>query len=153
VKALEVEGDWYFCFRDYINEEELSAMASSRGAFTPLRLRGTTRLSVKRSGSENSNMQALLVDTFELLGVVPVRITWLGKLVCFGNNSSELQWDDTEMFIGWDGLGRTVKRPAPAERLRQQPWELRAQLNTDSKSNRILSLYRKSGGTLAYRKL
>jgi len=158
----DVLGTWSYCFRDYVNAEELGFMASSRGAFSPLQLRGTGELKV--GPLENTKLPtAVLRDTFDLLGLLPFQIEWQGQLKQIGEAAGsstgdlatpllELQWDYTEARLGWPPLALKFVRPAAAERLRQEPWEVRARLvSTQRNVPPLLVLYRKGVGSLAYR--
>lgn len=163
VAVGDLEGTWRFCFRDYVNEEELGAMAGNRNAFTAVRLRGATRLEV-RAPEEGSQQEpsAALRDTFALLGVVPVEIEWRGR-VAEGRRpgSLELVWDDTSLRAGWGPLGATVRRPAAAEKLRREPWEVEGLLGggggppaaAGAAAPRVLALCRRGVGRLAFRRL
>ena len=146
--AEDAEGQWVFCFRDYVNAEEKFAMAAARGAFSPLRLRGATRLSV-HPGEEP---EATLKDEFLLLGLVPTTITWTGSLARGDGGRQELRWEDTELRLGWPRLGKTVPRPPAAEKLRREPWELRARVQGPG-APPLLVLCRRGVGTLAFRLL
>ena len=104
-----------FAFRDYVNSEELSQMMTRRGGLTGALLRSTadSLLSIGEGG------ECTLVDTFRLLAFVPVRIQWEGELSA---EADRIDWTYTHAMLGWRRLGRSVERPAAAERLRQNPW-------------------------------
>lgn len=164
--AEQLLGTWRFCFRDYVNEEELAAMAGRRYAFTPVRLRGATRLSVSPAQWLGGDMVATLQDRFALLGFVPVSIEWRGRLhvpaaASAGTDSAaaspeprllELRWDDTSLTLGWKRFSRTLQRPPAAERLRHQPWELKGAFGGESQQTRplALALCRRGIGTLVF---
>jgi len=114
--AAAAPGRYAFVFRDYVNSEELYGMAASRGAATALLFYGgaDTALDVTRDG------RIALREKFRLLSFIPLTIQWTGDQA-----DGELRWTATEARLGWRWLGRTFDRPAPAERLRRQPWRCR----------------------------
>lgn len=172
VEAQDLEGtSWRFCFRDYINEEELLVMAGRRGAFTLVRRLGAGRLTLGTTPRLGADVSATLREELALLGVVPVQIEWRGRLVSVPEAGSaqsardaqsgplELRWEDTSLRLGWPRFGRTVERPPAAERLRQQPWEVRGFLGrpttgeAGTANTATLALCRRGIGTLAYTKV
>eukprot|EP00445_Apocalathium_hangoei_P090003 CAMPEP_0204215448 /NCGR_PEP_ID=MMETSP0361-20130328/77453_1 /ASSEMBLY_ACC=CAM_ASM_000343 /TAXON_ID=268821 /ORGANISM="Scrippsiella Hangoei, Strain SHTV-5" /LENGTH=274 /DNA_ID=CAMNT_0051180193 /DNA_START=33 /DNA_END=857 /DNA_ORIENTATION=+ len=156
--ADDLLGTWQFCFRDYVNEEELSAMALERGAFTPVRLRGATTLEISRPQLLGGNPSATLCDRFLLMGVLPAEIMWRGYLASddeLGNRS--LIWQDTSARLGFGRFCQTIERPAAAEKLRQQPWRVegfvdRARNAGGAGGPPVLALCRQGIGTLAFRR-
>ena len=109
-------GRYSFVFRDYVNSEELSGMAAARGCGTALLFYGDgkTRLDVAADGS------VALRERFRLLSFLPLAIRWTGEQA-----GGEFRWTATEARLGWKWFGRTFDRPAPAERLRREPWRCR----------------------------
>lgn len=111
---------WAFEFRSYTNQEELNAMLAAKPGLQQLLLRPANRTSLQVDGEI-----AELEDNFLLLGgLVVVKIRWRGKAL-----ASMLRWDTSEAVLSssvlpW--LQRTFDRPAAAERLRKDPWELTA---------------------------
>lgn len=151
--AADVAGEWEYRYRDYVNAEELGAMAATRGAFSPLRLRGGTRLQVAPDGEGSA---AVLRDTFDLLGLVPLQIEWRGRLRPCPDKPGrmELKWEDTSAEVGWRPFLLRLERPSAAERLRQEPWEVRAALPGGAGgAGRVLALYRRGVGSLAFQRL
>ena len=55
-----------------------------------------------------------------LLSFLPLTIRWTGEQA-----GGEFRWTATEARLGWRWFGRTFDRPAPAERLRREPWRCR----------------------------
>jgi len=114
--AAAAPGRYSFVFRDYVNSEELSGMAAARGCGTALLFYGDgkTRLDVAPDG------RVSLRERFRLLSFLPLTIRWTGEQA-----GGEFRWTATEARLGWRWLGRTFDRPAPAERLRREPWRCR----------------------------
>ena len=61
-----------------------------------------------------------LRERFRLLSFLPLAIRWTGEQA-----GGEFRWTATEARLGWKWFGRTFDRPAPAERLRREPWRCR----------------------------
>ena len=114
--AAAAPGRYSFVFRDYVTSEELSGMAAARGCGTALLFYGDgkTRLDVESDG------RVALRERFRLLSFVPLTIRWTGEQA-----GGEFRWTATEARLGWRWFGRTFDRPAPAERLRREPWRCR----------------------------
>ena len=104
--AAAARGRYLFVFRDYVNAEELSAMAAARGAATALLfcLVGKTALEVATDG------RVTLRDRFRLLGFLPLTMRWSGEQA-----GGEIRWTATE-----------ARRLAMVRAHLRQPWALRA---------------------------
>ncbi|CAL1166590.1 unnamed protein product [Cladocopium goreaui] len=139
---------WAFEFRSYTNQEELNAMLAAKPGLQQLLLRPANRTSLQVDGEI-----AELEDNFLLLGgLVVVKIRWRGKAL-----ASMLRWDTSEAVLSssvlpW--LQRTFDRPAAAERLRKDPWELTAMVEpTVSGIKRSVAVLRRVGaGRLVFMK-
>lgn len=139
---------WAFEFRSYTNQEELNAMLAAKPGLQQLLLRPASRTSLQVDGEI-----AELEDNFLLLGgLVVVKIRWRGKAL-----ASMLRWDTSEAVLSssvlpW--LQRTFDRPAAAERLRKDPWELTAMVEpTVSGIKRSVAVLRRVGaGRLVFMK-
>ncbi|CAJ1454094.1 unnamed protein product [Effrenium voratum] len=141
--ASSLEGaSWTFEFRSYTNEEELGAMMSAQLGLQWLLFRavGRTSLKVEQGG------QAELEDTFMLFGFLPAKIRWCGRLI---KKDPEFRWETSEAVVA--GLW-VIDRPAPAERLRKDPWKIQAVLEplVDGKKRRLAVLERVGHGRLAF---
>ena len=134
--AAAARGRYLFVFRDYVNAEELSAMAAARGAATALLfcLVGKTALEVATDG------RVTLRDRFRLLGFLPLTMRWSGEQA-----GGELRWTATEARLGWRWFGRTFDNPGPSERLRREPWGCRPV------GDELLVLRRRGVGALVFK--
>ena len=134
--AAAARGRYLFVFRDYVNAEELSAMAAARGAATALLfcLVGKTALEVAPDGC------VTLRDRFRLLGFLPLTMRWSGEQA-----GGELRWTATEARLGWRWFGRTFDNPGPSERLSREPWDCRPV------GDELLVLRRRGVGALVFK--
>ena len=134
--AAAARGRYLFVFRDYVNAEELSAMAAARGAATALLfcLVGKTALEVAPDG------RVTLRDRFRLLGFLPLTVRWSGEQA-----GGEIRWTATEARLGWRWFGRTFDNPGPSERLSREPWDCRPV------GDELLVLRRRGVGALVFK--
>jgi hypothetical protein len=151
-----------FCFRDYVNWEELNAILSRRWGLERLLLRA------RRCGhlSVDSVKKCRLTEWFAVLGVVPLQIEWDGEIrhdppadASTSTNPSAIHWTSTRLRLGWKNrwLGKTIANPPVAEKLRQEPWALyvpvangNGEFNGNSDDMNIVVLHRLGSGNIVY---
>mmetsp|Transcript_60345 Transcript_60345/g.111952 ORF Transcript_60345/g.111952 Transcript_60345/m.111952 type:complete len:316 (+) Transcript_60345:43-990(+) len=156
-KLEDLAGDWEFCFRDYVNSEELAGLVAASGAFSPISLAGRSKLFVANAPDDKTAaIAATLRDTLMLFGVVPLKIQWSGSLTASpssnGGSVAVIDWASSEAEVGWPWLGRKIDRPPAAEKLRQEPWEVTA-LKRPRGSPEVMVLSRRNVGKLAFQAL
>jgi hypothetical protein len=78
-----------------------------------------------------------------MLGFLPVSITWEGRVTTVSTSQSDIgdsddagcsssetsaiaiEWDTTQLRMGWKMIGTTIDRPPAAEKLRVDPWQIK----------------------------
>jgi len=156
--VADLAGDWEFCYRDYVNSEELAGLVAATGAFSPISLAGFSKLSVdeqpaSKPGELQKPVPATLRDTLMLFRVVPLKIQWSGTLSPkSGSSRAVIDWETSEAEVGWSWLSRKIDRPPAAEKLRQEPWEITA-LRKPEGCPKVVVLYRRNVGKLAFQAL
>lgn len=143
--APALDGSYGWCFRDYVNHEELFGMLSIRMCvekvfFLPVKIGQIT---------VDANTGSCALDDRSLLfGIVPLEMHWRGHL-----NSQEgaIVWDRTSLDIGWKGtvLSKHFDRPAMSERLRRDRWLVRYAKGHETTGD-LVFMYREGRGTLVY---
>ena len=116
-------GKYRFCFRDYWNyEEEWLFQCQRWGIFQRLLVQPKARTLFEVKFNDTTKMTTIrLVERSRLLcGLIPLRMLWTGTL----RNAAILDWDYSEMRLGFKWLCKVIPRPAPSEKLRKAPWEL-----------------------------
>jgi hypothetical protein len=134
--AGSVNGEWTFCYRDYVDDEEAGGIARRRLAFASI---PQVEDSILRMRDGN----ATLVDSFRLLGIVPLKIGWRGR-----KREDVVEWHTSWLRVGWSRWGATIDRPPPAEAARRIPWRVCG----PREHYGVLVVERAAGGLAAYRK-
>ncbi|GKY98562.1 hypothetical protein MPSEU_000813000 [Mayamaea pseudoterrestris] len=107
-----INGAYTFCFRDYVNFEEMLGMMIRRKGIEVLLLR------LLESGKlviDDEDCTMKEKSTFLL--VIPLEVCWHGKL-----SADRIDWSRSSMRIGWEKFGSTIQNPGVAEKLRVDPW-------------------------------
>jgi len=134
-----IEGSYSFCHRDYVNHEELMGMMWSRG--------GIESFLFKPSRADvitvDKDSKCVLSAKSKLLRVVPISITWEGKL-----ESGTINWYSTSLTLGWESFGKYFDKPPAAEKLRKDPWHVA--IPKDDSTGEILCFDREGKGHLVF---
>lgn len=149
-----IYGSYGFCFRDYVNNEELMFLQCQRWSIELLLLRPTRQtgqLIVQNDGA------SILRETGIVFGVLPICIEWKGRLVHgrVDNNMPDsdvvkIDWETTLVRLGWHGLwAKTIHRPEAAEKLRKDPWVLHLPPDNTARGD-VVVFHREGVGKLAY---
>jgi hypothetical protein len=139
-----VSGTYKFCFRDYWNFEESRALTKRLGSIRLLKLRAQQRKPPEFVINEEDG-SCTLTDFHVINGVVPMAITWEGKL---DTNSGIISWSRTFIRKGWEWWTFTMDRPPMAEKYRQQPWKV--SLPASCTNGDVLIFERHGVGRLVY---
>ena len=131
-------GDYSFCFRDYVNHEELMYMCCQRYTMDNLILVPTRagqlviRPPDKGQHGNKEPLQCTLRETGIVLGFIPICIEWTGRLVVVAQSDDESEavnengdmdlqshkdksgrleivWDTTRLLFGWTRWKRLHK--------------------------------------------
>jgi hypothetical protein len=113
--AAPIEGTYAFCFRDYVNYEEMAALMIKRWGIDII------LLNPKRCDQLviDINKQCKLDAAGTAFGFLPTSITWEGVVA-----DNAIQWTTTSARVGWKRFGKTFDRPPAAEKLRTDPWNI-----------------------------
>ncbi len=140
-KDSNVEGQFSFCYRDYVNHEELMGMMWKRGGIEGFLFKPSCA-DVLTVDKDN---KCTLKASSKLFRLIPISITWEGKL-----EEGVINWTTTSMVMGWESFGKFFDKPAAAEKLRKDPW-LISTLKDDSTRD-ILCFDRQDKGNLVFAK-
>jgi len=140
--SMAIEGEYCFCFRDYVNFEEFSSiLANLKGVeWFLLRSGSIAKLSVEDG-------ECKLVEKLIMFGILPLIITWEGNLVY-----NSIKWSTSSLRIGWARFGKTIDRPPAAEKLRADPWDVYFPKDEESSGGDIVVFHRVGEGKLVYEK-
>ncbi|GKY96301.1 hypothetical protein MPSEU_000589800 [Mayamaea pseudoterrestris] len=111
-----IKGAYTFCFRDYVNFEEMLGMMIRRKGIEIMLLQLLESGKLVIDPDQGCTMKE---KSNFLLGV-PLEICWYGKLA-----TDRINWTRTSMRLGWRRFGKTFQNPKAAEKLRVDPWVLR----------------------------
>jgi hypothetical protein len=150
-----IDGAYRFCYRDYVNHEEVLAMLCRRWSVERALFRPAEATEFLIEGVTG---KCKLKERGLMFGFIPVAITWYGQLVTDKENikCAAIHWDSTELKLGWTKnkffkyLGTTVDRPAAAEKLRVDPWNIK--LNPKDSNGDIICFMREGKGHLIFAK-
>jgi hypothetical protein len=95
-KSTSTSTTYWFCYRDYINYEEIIAILGQRYSIERFTFRPA------RTGTMTFDETAGKVIMSELnivFNFLPIQIIWEGQIK--GNKISTIYWDTTSMKIGW----------------------------------------------------
>ena len=140
-KDSNVEGQFSFCYRDYVNHEELMGMMWKRGGIEGFLFKPSCA-DVLTVDKEN---KCTLKASSKLFRLIPISITWEGKV-----EEGAINWTTTSMIMGWESFGKLFDKPAAAEKLRKDPWVI-STLKDDSARD-ILCFDRQGKGNLVFAK-
>ena len=136
-KDAKVEGSFSFCYRDYVNHEELMGMMWTRG--------GIEGFLFKPSCADvltvDKDAKCTLKASSKLFRIIPISITWEGKL-----EEGTINWTTTSLTMGWESFGKFFDKPAAAEKLRKDPWII----STLKDERDILCFDREGKGNLVF---
>ena len=137
----DIKGNYVFCHRDYVNHEELMGMMWKRGGIEGLLMKPS------RAGVivVDKDSKCVLTEKSKLFRVVPILITWEGKL-----EDESINWYTSSMMLGWEGFGKFFDKPAVSEKLRKAPWHISTP--KDDATGDILCLNREDKGQLVFAK-
>jgi len=141
--AMNLEGMYFFCHRDYVNYEELMGMMCKRGGieaffFKPSR---ADELLVDKDSQE-----CVLLSSSKLFRFIPISIEWKGKL----EKGTTIHWYTTSLMMGWESFGKFFDKPPAAEKLRKDPWHV--YVPKDDSTGDILCLKKEGKGHLVFAK-
>ena len=136
-----VEGSYTFCFRDYVNHEELMGMMWKRYGiegflFKPSR---ADKLTIDKDS------KCTLFAKSKMFRFIPISIEWEGEL-----KEGAIDWTSTSLTMGWKKFGKFFDKPAAAEKLRKDPWVI--SVPKDDSTGDILCFDRVSVGNLVFAK-
>lgn len=143
-----VQGNYSFCFRDYVNHEELMAMLGRRWCIDRLLLKATRTGRLIAPSSSDSSKPIVLRERGLMLGFVPVQIDWEGHVETNEQNNAVLLWDTTSLQLGWKRWGKLYEKPKLAEELRNDPWEI--YVPPGDTTGDVLVFHRLQSGKLVY---
>lgn len=136
-----IEGSFTFCFRDYVNHEELMGMMWTRGGIEGFLFKPSRADQVVIDKDSNCVLSA----SSKLFRIIPISITWKGKL-----EEGTINWYTTSLTMGWESFGKFFDKPAAAERLRKDPWHI--SIPKDDSTYDILCFNREGKGHLVFAK-
>jgi hypothetical protein len=137
VPAKNIRGAYSFCFRDYVNYEELNILLGQRWCIERFLLRTT------RSGQVFVDKnECKLYEQGCVLGFIPFKVEWLGSI-----EGDQINWTNTSVRLGFGKVGKTMANPL-AEKLRQQPWIM--YVPEDDPSGDVAVFHRVGVGRLVY---
>jgi hypothetical protein len=147
--AETLKGEYLFCFRDYVNFEELTIMLVQRKAWELILLRssGIGKLTIC-DRKDPRQKSCSLKERFYIFLLIPLAIEWSGQ---FSSRAHTLNWETSSMRIGWSFFGKTIHKPKASEKLRKDPWLVYYPQEDDSHGE-ILILHRIGSGKLVYAK-
>jgi hypothetical protein len=168
----KMDGSYRFCYRDYVNHEEILAMMCRR--WTMERLLFRPQYATELCFSDQTK-ECILKERGKLFGVIPVSIDWTGRVVITKadtaatkvdgvapQGATAVHWDTTRLKMGWTVsskrlrflnkvLGTTIDRPPAAEKLRVDPWYIKLAPD-DYAHGDILCFMREGKGHLIFAK-
>ena len=182
IDNIIVDGSYRFCYRDYVNHEETFGLLCQRWTLIRFLFRPALagELVISTTTTSNSNKGdsperlCSLNEKGLMFGFIPTRIRWDGQITkshlsdydntttntSSSSNSKDLvasiEWDRTEMRIGWKRFGTTIDRPTVAEKLRVDPWRIKLpsddgdDVSDNFSSGDILCLLREGKGHLIF---
>jgi hypothetical protein len=148
----DIQGAYTFCYRDYVNHEEMLGMMGKRWGmerflFHPAR---AGELIVGDDGITCS-----LTEKAKMFGFLPVSIKWEGSI----QQDGTIVWETTSMKMGFKRFGQKYfDRPPAAEKLRADPWQIKVVLGdedgdgSESSYGDILCFLREGKGHLVFAK-
>ena len=140
--ASTIEGSYHWCYRDYVNFEELMGMMWKRFGIERF-LYKCTRTGIL--SIDQDSKKCIQSEQNKLFGTIPLGIEWEGKL-----EEGTIHWTSTSMRLGWKWFGKTFPNPAPAEKLRKDPWHI--SIPKEKSVGDILCFDRESVGKLVFAK-
>ncbi len=140
--ACTIDGSYHWCYRDYVNFEELMGMMWKRFGIEGF-LYKSTRTGILTINQDSK--KCIQSEQNKLFGTIPLGIEWEGKL-----EEGTIHWISTSMTLGWKRFGKTFPNPAPAEKLRKDPWHI--SVPKEDSFGDILCFDRESVGKLVFAK-
>jgi hypothetical protein len=142
--AAIISGDYHFCYRDYVNHEELMGMMCKRWGIENFLFKPSRAGLVRIIPRKDDNPCCTLSERSKLFGIVPIAINWQGRLIDSSSSTTttdnpssnylRIVWDSTSMELGWKGFfGKHFDCPAVSKTLRQAPWVLNVKKKTEKK--------------------
>jgi len=137
----KIKGSYSFCYRDYVNHEELMGMMWKRGGIEAFLFKPA------RAGviTVDEDSKCVLTERSKLFYFIPICITWEGIL-----KNCAIEWTTTSMMLGWERFGKVFDKPAVAERLRKAHWHIL--IPEDDSTGDILCFGREGKGHLVFAK-
>lgn len=137
----KIEGSYSFCYRDYVNHEELMGMMWKRGGIEAFLFKPA------RAGviTVDKDSKCVLTERSKLFYFIPIFITWEGLL-----KDGAIEWNTTSMMLGWEKFGKIFDKPSVAERLRKANWNIL--IPKDDSTGDILCFEREGKGHLVFAK-
>jgi len=132
------DGKYIYCYRDYVNFEELLGMVSKRFGVERFLYHGT-QAGILNIHKETS--YCTFTERPKLFTFIPLKIQWQGNVI-----GDKIVWNSSSMDIGWKNtfLHKFIDRPAAAERLRQANWSVK--FSNDCANGDIVCCYREGVG-------
>jgi hypothetical protein len=146
-----LDGEYWFLFRDYANFEEKRGMLARRASLEWFwgRRRRYGKLTVLDSDAKDGSKTCVLTEELLRYGVYPLVIEWIGTL---RPSDDTIRWESSTFRVGWKRWGKTHVNPAPAERLRKDPWIVYIPRDESGTAGDIVILRRVGSGRLVYAK-
>jgi len=137
-----VGGSFSFCYRDYVNHEELMGMMCKRYGIEGFLFKPS------RAGIltvDKDSKRCLLTERSKLFRIIPLCIKWEGIL-----KEGTIHWHSTSLTMGWESFGKFFDKPAAAEKLIKNPWHV--SIPKDDSTGDILCFDREGKGHLVFAK-
>jgi len=118
-KTKNLNGEYYFCFRDYINDEELINMLARRKTWESFFIQPCNGVLTIFDSNYPRQKLCTLKERGSLFLLLPFAIEWSGH---FSPSDHSIHWITSSIHIGWRRLGKTLLKPKASETKRQEPW-------------------------------
>lgn len=145
--AKTLNGEYFYCFRDYVNYEELINMLARRKTWESLLIQPRNGVLTIFDCDNPRQKRCTLKERGSLFLLLPISIEWSGHFYPFNHT---IHWMASSINIGWKRMGKTLVKPKASEMKRQEPWVV-FHPRRDS-SGGILILHRIGYGKLVYAK-